>query len=457
MDDFIEEWKDLPEFDGKYAVSNMGEVFNTENDRYVHLVDTKISMQLNTFHNGKARSHQMHHLVASLFIENLNNHKYVVHKNGDHTDNRYTNLIWCKQYHIEITEPTDENWRIIQSHKNYEISKTAVIRNLYTKKEKSYHLDKDGYPKVSLRDPQGIISVHIIMARTFLDNPECKESVDHIDGNILNNNIDNLRYATMKEQAANRVKKTTDCRIEAKLKNDNRKIRRIDQNSDKEIESYNNIEEAVKYIEDNQLSNGSALVIQKRILECLRYPERSMNQTGYGYVWKYDEFVNLEGEIWKSTKEAYPDDKEFMVSNLGRVLNNKGVLVNGTKRKRGLVTIHFKRKEGTHYLHRIIADVYLPNPSNLPDVNHKDGKPWNNTLDNLEWVDKSTNAIHAINMGLCKHVKKIKTVNVSTGEEVIYNSKKEVFTTLKFSKHALDRYIDQDVEYIGLKFSTVQK
>lgn len=47
-------------------------------------------------------------------------------------------------------------------------------------------------------------SIHRLIAETFIENPENKPTVDHIDGNPKNNNLDNLRWATYKEQMNNR-------------------------------------------------------------------------------------------------------------------------------------------------------------------------------------------------------------------------------------------------------------
>ena len=53
----------------------------------------------------------------------------------------------------------------------------------------------------------------------------------------------------------------------------------------------------------------------------------------------------------------------------------------------------WKHNKGKHkQLHRMFAEAYIPNPDNLPEVNHKDENPANYSLDNLEWCARSYNA-----------------------------------------------------------------
>ena len=59
-------------------------------------------------------------------------------------------------------------------------------------------------------------------------------------------------------------------------------------------------------------------------------------------------------------------------------------------------------KAKSYMIHRLVAEAYLPNPENLPQVNHKDENKANNCLQNLEWCDASYNVKHAYDTGLLK-------------------------------------------------------
>lgn len=55
------------------------------------------------------------------------------------------------------------------------------------------------------------------------------------------------------------------------------------------------------------------------------------------------------------------------------------------------------------YIHRLVAICYLENPCGYPEINHKDGNKQNNSVDNLEWCNRSFNNRHAFRTGLRKY------------------------------------------------------
>ena len=84
----------------------------------------------------------------------------------------------------------------------------------------------------------------------------------------------------------------------------------------------------------------------------------------------------------------------YLVSNTGKVYSVKRSRCLKTgKMKNGYVSITIKHKGKTnHFLvHRLVATAFLPNPDNLPEVNHKDENRDNNNIHNLEWCTREYN------------------------------------------------------------------
>ena len=68
------------------------------------------------------------------------------------------------------------------------------------------------------------------------------------------------------------------------------------------------------------------------------------------------------------------------------------------------IRVTIERKKVSFKLHRQVALLFIPNPDNLPQVNHKDGNKNNNAVSNLEWCTNKQNAHHAIENGLWNSV-----------------------------------------------------
>ena len=121
---------------------------------------------------------------------------------------------------------------------------------------------------------------------------------------------------------------------------------------------------------------------------------------------------NTEKEIWK---DVVGFEGIYKISNIG---NLKSIQRN-MKRGRGTVLVKdriikqatsmygYKTvvlcKNNVHYnkrVHRLVAQAFIPNPMNLPFVNHIDGIKTNNKISNLEWCTASENGLHAYRTGL---------------------------------------------------------
>lgn len=77
------------------------------------------------------------------------------------------------------------------------------------------------------------------------------------------------------------------------------------------------------------------------------------------------------------------------------------------------VTLSIDGKTERFLVHRMVAEVYLVKKPEHTEVNHKDGIPGNDWKDNLEWVTKSENQLHAINMGNAAHLTASKAASAS--------------------------------------------
>lgn len=118
-------------------------------------------------------------------------------------------------------------------------------------------------------------------------------------------------------------------------------------------------------------------------------------------------------EIWRSKE----DFSGYEISNLGAVRSIDRYIEDTMGRRQFRAGKLMKQKvdddgyyqirisddnKKPHYfrVHRLVAELFIDNPDDLPVVNHKDGNKKNNKVDNLEWATHHENNVHAVETGL---------------------------------------------------------
>ena len=99
-------------------------------------------------------------------------------------------------------------------------------------------------------------------------------------------------------------------------------------------------------------------------------------------------------EVWKDI-EGYED--RYQVSNLGRMKRViTGRILKSGKNRGGYLYVNLCKngKYKTHKIHRQVAQAFIPNPENKPEINHIDEDKSNNVISNLEWSTRKENVNH---------------------------------------------------------------
>lgn len=139
------------------------------------------------------------------------------------------------------------------------------------------------------------------------------------------------------------------------------------------------------------------------------------NYPGFYYIPLYNDYaINLKGDLINISTGKY---KQWSVTKKGGNKNQTGgYYFNRVLNDQGFSKILF--------LHRALCMVFKEYDHKVLDmvVNHLDGCPWNNSLDNLEWTTYKLNNIHAVEIGLRGQNKPILMKNLKTGEEKRFSS-----------------------------------
>lgn len=116
-------------------------------------------------------------------------------------------------------------------------------------------------------------------------------------------------------------------------------------------------------------------------------------------------------EVWK---DVVGYEGVYQISNKGRVKSlDRFCIFNGSRRiRRGNIMKPFDNrgylrvglykdsKQKKLFIHRLVAEAFIPRPAGKDFINHIDGDPKNNRIENLEWCTPRENTIHAYKTGL---------------------------------------------------------
>ena len=203
------------------------------------------------------------------------------------------------------------------------------------------------------------------------------------------------------------------------------------------------------------------MTIDEAIIHCEEVATRKLkNENNAKCVQCGEEHVQLakwlkELKDYKSREDVVPMVRKpvkeyegyYEVDNFGRVFSlDRNVTVNdngriyekpikGKQMKQGVHTQGYKvvslTKDGktrTNFVHRIVAEAFIPNPDELPMVNHKDEDKTNNFVDNLEWCTNEYNINYGTAIKRASQKKKGKK-HAEEHKQKIANSLKHYYTT----------------------------
>lgn len=160
--------------------------------------------------------------------------------------------------------------------------------------------------------------------------------------------------------------------------------------------------------------------------QSITYSETTVDDELMQYAAKYTDprvdsrwarlYVRPERFIISDSGKIVSLPYDAMYTYKGKLLHNrrKDKLLKLTPDPEGYLNVGIVGYDGVQHpykVHRLVAQTWIPNPENKPQVNHINGIKWDNRLCNLEWVTNSENQIHAINNGLIHKLVSVKCLD----------------------------------------------
>lgn len=269
-------------------------------------------------------------------------------------------------------------WRVIPNYPKYEVSSDGLVRSVSPHfggrpRLLTQRLTQTGYYAIQLSQEDGKRKwnfVHRLVAAAFIPNPDNLPVVHHKDETPTNNRVENLQWCSLRD---NFFFGTSPQRQSESLRRSHA-IR------------------AGRITPEQAIPDTSS----KRIV-VLPSP------------WQEEELAN----DWR----AIPGySLNYEVNSVGQVravnYNNSGRprILKQRLNKEGYFRIGITDANGTRkhcFVHRLVALAFIPNPEDLPVVNHKDENPRNNKVDNLEWCTVKYNCNYGTGIARQREAQKI--------------------------------------------------
>lgn len=172
----------------------------------------------------------------------------------------------------------------------------------------------------------------------------------------------------------------------------------------------------------------------------------------------------MKNEIWKT----YPEYPFIQGSSLGRVRTIDRYVKHCRGGKRlikgrilkphgcggGYMQVHFSEngQPAIRLVHRIIAECFLPNPNNWPEVNHKDNSPRDNNVSNLEWCTRSYNQQYRNKYGISQTEAQglpVLAINLKTLEVFYFSARAEASRVLGINDSGICMVIKGKSDYMN--------
>lgn len=379
--------------------------------------------------NGTLIPSHVHDLVAKTFLDNPNDYKYVRHLNADSYDNRVENLEWCSEP-VKYSSPQlfekrmatledRDQWKSLHFYPGYYFHKDGRVLSAGVAKLKILKPTYRPKPSVLITNSNGdrkLVQIAKLIAQCYLPNEGNYREVVNIDGNINNVAVSNLAWD---EESGGLVRDFVHELEDSEMWKNIRtcpgyKISRLGEIVSIKTSTYKLIkpEDTVKQTSYRLKINGITIVYPVQKLLGLTFLNNPYN---YDYVAPINGDlmdIRLENLMWWPNPNGVPEEPwipmknwtQYEIAPFGiRNVESKMMLKPYHPKGNGYpsVTIYDgKGNSKVQGLHILIAKNFLPNPNDLPIVNHIDGDHDNYVLDNLEWCSYSENLQHAYDTGL---------------------------------------------------------